>query len=980
MNIGILQAQDITTSDYMNHIIQYDNQVTTDLLPNQPAMNILTTATCGQDTLQYSRAKGDLTDGVLNGLGLSGPFTAAGQRFEVPTGSTVEVSGFTLFASATGGVISTRCAIYETDPATGLPTGAALTFVDVMVETTDSISYINFNTPVTLTQDFVITAENLSLNLLSLKTNNGNMAAGQGEQLALLLFQGNWVVAETVGPPGAFNFDFIMEPFVNYDITAGVTSDVIANTVYVDSLYNFTSDHSPLLDSRFFNKIAFDQFFSSTTTSPTNWDFGDASPVENGEMLSHVFPAGADTYTVTTTATMEGYTTSCEDVIENTLTTFIPTSYTCGQDTLQYGRAKADLTDGVLNGLGLSGPFTAAGQRFEVPTGSTVEVSGFTLFASATGGVISTRCAIYETDPATGLPTGAALTFVDVMVETTDSISYINFNTPVTLTQDFVITAENLSLNLLSLKTNNGNMAAGQGEQLALLLFQGNWVVAETVGPPGAFNFDFIMEPFVNYDITAGVTSDVIANTVYVDSLYNFTSDHSPLLDSRFFNKIAFDQFFSSTTTSPTNWDFGDASPVENGEMLSHVFPAGAATYTVTTTATMEGFTTSCEDVIENTLTTYVPTSYSCGQDTLQYGRAKADLVIGQLFGLGLSGPFTAAGQRFEVPTGASVEVSGFTLFTQPINGDTSSVRCAIYEADLASGLPTGVALAMVELNLTTEVTSINFDFPVTLTQDFVITTENLSASPLIMTTNSGMAGAGQGEQLALLLFQGDWVVAEIIGPPGGAFNLDFIMEPFVNYDITAGVSSDVIDNTVFVDSIYNFTSDHSPLVGSRFFNTIAFNEFFGTSITSPTDWDFGDGSSVDNGEMLTHTFPAGAATYTVTTTATIQGYTTSCEDIIETSYDVEVINSTIDNLLKSSISIYPNPTNGYSQLSFELENAKKVNVSVYNLLGMQVATYSLGEINNTSLELDLSNQSSGIYLLAIEIDGHSIIEKLVVD
>ncbi len=370
----------------------------------------------------------------------------------------------------------------------------------------------------------------------------------------------------------------------------------------------------------------------------------------------------------------------------------------------------------------------------------------------------------------------------------------------------------------------------------------------------------------------------------------------------------------------------------------------------------------------------------TCGQDTLQYGRAKADLVIGQLFGLGLSGPFTAAGQRFEVPTGASVEVSGFTLFAQEINGDTSSVRCAIYEADLTSGLPTGVALAMVELIVTTEVTYINFDFPVTLTQDFVITTENLSPTALIMTTNSGMTGAGQGEQLALLLFQGDWVVAETVGPPGGAFNLDFIMEPFVNYDITAGASSDVIDNTVFVDSIYNFTSDHSPLVGSRFFNTIAFNEYFGGSITSPTDWDFGDGSSVDNSDTQTHTFPAGAASYTVTTTATIQGYTTSCQDVIETSYDVEVINSTIDNLLKSSISIYPNPTNGYSQLSFELENTKRVNVSVYNLLGIQVATYSLGEIDSTSLELDLTNQPSGIYLIAIEIDGQSFVEKLLVD
>lgn len=371
---------------------------------------------------------------------------------------------------------------------------------------------------------------------------------------------------------------------------------------------------------------------------------------------------------------------------------------------------------------------------------------------------------------------------------------------------------------------------------------------------------------------------------------------------------------------------------------------------------------------------------FTCGQDTLQYGRAKADLADGVLAGIGLSGPFSAAGQRFEVPTGASVEVSGFTLFAQGVDGD-APVRCAIYEADPTSGLPTGDPLSTVDLMVTTtdSIKYINFDSSVTMTKDFVISTENLSPFILGIRTNNGMAGAGQGEQLALLLFQGNWVVAETVGPPG-AFNFDFIMEPYVNYDITAGANSDVVSNTVFADSIYNFTADHSPLVGSRFFNKIAFDNFFGASNTSPTDWNFGDGSTISNGDTLAHTFPAGAANYTVTTTATIEGFTSTCEDITENSYDVEVINSTEDNLLASSISIYPNPTNGYSQLSFELENTKKVNVSVYNLLGTQVATYSLGEVNNTSLELNLSNQPSGIYLISIEIDGQNFIEKLLVD
>ena len=654
--------------------------------------------------------------------------------------------------------------------------------------------------------------------------------------------------------------------------------------------------------------------------------------------------------------------------------------FTCGQDTLQYGRAKADLADGVLAGLGLSGPFTAAGQRFEVPTGASVEVSGFTLFAKGFNGDASVRCAIYDADPTSGLPTGAVLSMVELIITTTDSISYINFDSPVTMTQDFVISTENLSPTPLIMSTNNGMVAAGQGEQLALLLFQGNWVVAETAGPPGAFNLDFIMEPFVNYDITAGANSDVVSNTVYADSIYNFTSDHSPLVGSRFFNIIAFNDFFGSSITSPTDWNFGDGSSVDNGDTLAHTFPTGTATYTVTTTATIEGFTTTCEDITETTLNVFVPTSYTCGQDTLQYGRAKADLVGGVLAGIGLSGPFTAAGQRFEVPTGATVEVSGFTLFAQGINGN-ASVRGAIYETDLTTGLPNGAALAMVNFTIATtdSISYINFDFPVTMTQDFVISAEILSAAPLGMYTNDGMVAAGQGEQLALLLFQGNWVIAETVGPPG-AFNFDFIMEPFVNYDITAGVSSDVITNTVYADSLYNFTSDHSPLLGSRFFNKIAFDQFFSSTTTSPTNWDFGDASPVENGEMLTHIFPAGAATYTVTTTATMEGYTTSCEDIIEISYDVEVINSTVNNLLESSISIYPNPTNGYSQLSFELENAKKVNISVFNLLGMQVATYSLGEINNASLEMDLSNQPSGIYLIEIEINGQSMVEKLMVN
>ena len=649
----------------------------------------------------------------------------------------------------------------------------------------------------------------------------------------------------------------------------------------------------------------------------------------------------------------------------------------CGQDTLQYGRAKADLTDGMLPGLVLSGPFTAAGQRFEVPEGASVEVTGFSLFARIINEDAPVQCAIYETGM-DGLPMGDALAMTEITVTSTDTISYINFDTPVTMTNDFVITTELQSTTPLAMNTNSGMAGAGQGEQLALLLFQGTWVVAETTGPPGAFNFDFIMEPFVNYDISAGITTDAENNTVFADSSYTFTADHSSLVGSRYFNKIAFDQYFSGSSISSTTWDFGDGTSVENGDVTSHVFTGDASSYTVMSTATIEGYTTSCEDVIETTLTVDTPSAFSCGQDTLQYGRAKADLTDGMLPGLVLSGPFTAAGQRFEVPEGASVEVTGFSLFARIINED-APVQCAIYETGM-DGLPMGDALAMTEITVTSTdtISYINFDTPVTMTNDFVITTELQSTTPLAMNTNSGMAGAGQGEQLALLLFQGTWVVAETTGPPG-AFNFDFIMEPFVNYDISAGITTDAENNTVFADSSYTFTADHSSLVGSRYFNKIAFDQYFSGSSISSTTWDFGDGTSVENGDMTSHVFSDDASSYTVVTTATIEGYTTSCEDVIETTFDVEIVNNTIDNLLESPVSISPNPSFGYSQIHLNLKQSNDVNIAIYNLIGQQVKAYHLNNINESTFEIDLSYQDSGLYIVEIEIDGRTLIKKLII-
>ncbi len=650
----------------------------------------------------------------------------------------------------------------------------------------------------------------------------------------------------------------------------------------------------------------------------------------------------------------------------------------CGQDTLRYSLAKGDLVDGQLSGVGLSGPFTGAGQIYEVPAGAMVEVTGFTVYGSTMAADALVACSIFEADDLTGLPAGDALATVEVTLTETEELVHVNFATPVTVTGNFVLTTEKLDDVLVLMTSNDGMLAAGQGEQLALLLFQGNWVVAETAGPPGAFNFDFLMEPFVNYDITAGMTSDVVGNTITADSDYTFTTDHSPLVNSKFFNTIAFDAFFSAGTVSATDWNFGDGSVVVNGDEALHSFTADETSYTVSSTVTMVGFTTVCSDVTEVTLNVFSPVVYTCGQDTLRYSVAKGDLVDGQLSGVGLSGPFTGAGQIYEVPTGATVEVTGFTVYGSTMGAD-ALVACSIFEADELTGLPAGDALATVEVTLTEteELVHVNFATPVTVTGNFVLTTEKLDDVLVLMTSNDGMLAAGQGEQLALLLFQGNWVVAETAGPPG-AFNFDFLMEPFVNYDITAGMTSDVVGNTITADSDYTFTTDHSPLVNSKFFNTIAFDAFFSAGTVSATDWNFGDGSVVVNGDEALHSFTADETSYTVSSTVTMVGFTTLCTDVVETTYDVDIIDSINENSLANLISIFPNPTNGFSQIHLELNKPSDVHVLVLNTVGQQVVNFQLNQVSSEVLDLNLSNKEAGMYFIQIEIDGKSTSKKLI--
>ena len=80
-----------------------------------------------------------------------------------------------------------------------------------------------------------------------------------------------------------------------------------------------------------------------------------------------------------------------------------------------------------------------------------------------------------------------------------------------------------------------------------------------------------------------------------------------------------------------------------------------------------------------------------------------------------------------------------------------------------------------------------------------------------------------------------------------------------------------------------------------------------------------------------------------------------------------------IDELMSSSLSLYPNPTTG--QLSISLEEAKTGVLRVLNSLGQVVLEDDFKGVTELILSLD---GPSGLYFIQLEVDGQVITKKVV--
>jgi hypothetical protein len=106
--------------------------------------------------------------------------------------------------------------------------------------------------------------------------------------------------------------------------------------------------------------------------------------------------------------------------------------------------------------------------------------------------------------------------------------------------------------------------------------------------------------------------------------------------------------------------------------------------------------------------------------------------------------------------------------------------------------------------------------------------------------------------------------------------------------------------------------------------------------------------------------------------------YYTNSTPMVRLNFDPSLSVSELENNV--GMSVYPNPTNTNTTVSFALTNESNVTINVTDLAGKVVFTNALGTVNGAQkVNVNTENLTSGVYMVNVSVNGTVSTEKLIV-
>jgi hypothetical protein len=171
------------------------------------------------------------------------------------------------------------------------------------------------------------------------------------------------------------------------------------------------------------------------------------------------------------------------------------------------------------------------------------------------------------------------------------------------------------------------------------------------------------------------------------------------------------------------------------------------------------------------------------------------------------------------------------------------------------------------------------------------------------------------------------------------------------------------------------------PSANFTYTNNVCTYSFTDVSTNSPVSWNwaFGDASAPSTVKNPTHTFNKGG-TFQVRLDVWNQIGTHNAKKKI-TVDGVGCVNGINDAVNDYNLSVFPNPSTGLINISFNDMNVNNASISIENILGQQIAKLDNQTIvNNTKVTFDLATQANGVYFIKFQSANKNFTQKFVIE